>query len=360
VTEFIGKDLTGSRFQRVNLAGSRFQLAQLSGLAAGEVALQCVDAEGPRSAAVTGSSVERSGRGWAPSGLGWLLCDLVTSAAGLPVELVELFAGVDTSQRSLSVSLPAGRTVRGEEGGGDHPVLWLSDQAAPSGLWPRLHAEHERCGLWPLLLDSLPVDAARPWQDGDLWPARMSSPGQHDAERLLAGWWSDYSEPADQHDPLSPAERLAVTAPYGRRWPGLAPSGQPRTTPAAQADACADALLRAHPAMRLGLVPADRGSDALTAAGWQGAANYTNDTAELSAVLRTWEHRFGARMIGVGFSELHLSIAAPPSTAAEALAVAAEHFAFCPDNIWQGAPPYTLAGYAQRLVDSSMWTFWWD
>jgi uncharacterized damage-inducible protein DinB len=32
VTEFIGKDLTGSRFQRVNLAGSRFRLAQLGGV----------------------------------------------------------------------------------------------------------------------------------------------------------------------------------------------------------------------------------------------------------------------------------------------------------------------------------------
>src|SRR3712207_5723071 len=32
VAEFIGEDLTGSRFQRVDLAGSRFQLVTLSGV----------------------------------------------------------------------------------------------------------------------------------------------------------------------------------------------------------------------------------------------------------------------------------------------------------------------------------------
>jgi hypothetical protein len=32
VTEFVGKDPTSSRFQRVNLAGSRFRLAQLGGV----------------------------------------------------------------------------------------------------------------------------------------------------------------------------------------------------------------------------------------------------------------------------------------------------------------------------------------
>jgi hypothetical protein len=40
--------------------------------------------------------------------------------------------------------------------------------------------------------------------------------------------------------------------------------------------------------------------------------------------------------------------------------VAAEHFAFCPDNIWQGWRPFTLVGYAERLVGAAAWTFWWD
>ncbi|MCX4538149.1 DUF4253 domain-containing protein (plasmid) [Streptomyces sp. NBC_00841] len=41
-----------------------------------------------------------------------------------------------------------------------------------------------------------------------------------------------------------------------------------------------------------------------------------------------------------------------------ALAVAAEHFAFCPDNIWQGAG--SLTAYADQLIDADEWKFWWD
>jgi hypothetical protein len=40
--------------------------------------------------------------------------------------------------------------------------------------------------------------------------------------------------------------------------------------------------------------------------------------------------------------------------------VAAEHFAFCPDNIWQNCHPPTLTAYAERLIDAGHWEFWWD
>ncbi|MFE5491809.1 DUF4253 domain-containing protein [Streptomyces virginiae] len=56
-------------------------------------------------------------------------------------------------------------------------------------------------------------------------------------------------------------------------------------------------------------------------------------------VLRDWEHRFGARVVAVGFDTLHLSVAAPPMSGQDALLVAAEHFALSPDNIWQGSRP---------------------
>jgi hypothetical protein len=37
-----------------------------------------------------------------------------------------------------------------------------------------------------------------------------------------------------------------------------------------------------------------------------------------------------------------------------------EHFAFCPDNIWQGSWLYTLAAYAERITGARHWGFWWD
>ncbi|MEV4704749.1 DUF4253 domain-containing protein [Actinoplanes sp. NPDC049316] len=38
--------------------------------------------------------------------------------------------------------------------------------------------------------------------------------------------------------------------------------------------------------------------------------------------------------------------------------MAAEHFAFCPDNVWQGVG--TLTAYADQLVNAPMWSLWWD
>ncbi|MFE9628842.1 DUF4253 domain-containing protein [Streptomyces sp. NPDC006527] len=82
--------------------------------------------------------------------------------------------------------------------------------------------------------------------------------------------------------------------------------------------------------------------------------NYDNDTATFSAVVRDWKDGFGARIVGGGFATLHLSVAAPSSRLEGALIIAAEHFAFCPDNIWQGAHP-NLATYAEHLIDLNRW-----
>jgi hypothetical protein len=60
----------------------------------------------------------------------------------------------------------------------------------------------------------------------------------------------------------------------------------------------------------------------------------------------------------VGFDTLDLSVAAPPVTIEQARHIAAEHYAFCPDNIWQGGAGFEE--YAADLVDADHWSFWWD
>ncbi|WKU42889.1 DUF4253 domain-containing protein [Streptomyces sp. VNUA116] len=95
--------------------------------------------------------------------------------------------------------------------------------------------------------------------------------------------------------------------------------------------------------------------------GWAGPCDYDNDTAKFSAIVRDWEHRFGARVMAVGFSTLRLSVATSPVGEHDALLVAAEHFVFCPDDIRQGGRPHTLAAYAKRITGSHpRWDFWWD
>ena len=61
--------------------------------------------------------------------------------------------------------------------------------------------------------------------------------------------------------------------------------------------------------MRIALMAADSGADALTTAGWSGPANYINDTAKISAVIRSWQDRFGVRAVGLaGYASLYLTI----------------------------------------------------
>lgn len=252
-----------------------------------------------------------------------------------------------------SGALPPGRLVTPE--GGGPPPYWLSDAPAPPGLWARLRSRHGQSGLWPLLFIGSSRGEFRSWAEGEVYPADMSSPDRHDPAELLARWWDDSTDTDDEDDTLSPAERAAVTAPFRRTWPGLAAPGDRAGSAAHFADRYAEVLL-AEPA-RLGLVPAARGADALAVAGWSGPANY-HDTGEIAAVVRSWEERFGARVVGVDFSTLYLSVAAPPTTQRHARQVAAEHFAFCPDNVWQGAG--TLAVYADQLLGVHAWSFWWD
>ncbi|GAA2485715.1 DUF4253 domain-containing protein [Streptomyces gobitricini] len=182
----------------------------------------------------------------------------------------------------------------------------------------------------------------------------------HDPVDLLALWWTTYTAVDEDDDMLDDDRRLAVTAPFGQTWPGLASSRETTTNPDQLAAEFAQAFLSDRRQTRLGLVAAASGAEALTVAGWPGPCNYDNDTAKFSAVVRDWEHRFGARVVAVGFSTLYLSVAAPPVDEHEALLVAAEHFAFCPDNIWQGSRPYTLAAYAERITGAHRWDFWWD
>ncbi|WP_062216939.1 DUF4253 domain-containing protein [Streptomyces sp. NBRC 109706] len=268
---------------------------------------------------------------------------------------------------ALDIQLPAGRLVTADEGEGDERPLWLSDGPVSGELWGRINAAHGKTGVRALLLEPLEpldpenpeADEYRPWASGELFPAETSSPDSHDAADLLAGWWREHALPGEG-DELSEEERLAVVAPFGRSWPGRAPAGSPIADPEEMAAGCAVRLAEELPEPRLGLVETTgSGADALAVAGWSGPMNY-GDTGEFAAVLRDWEARFGARVVAVGFDTLFLSVASPARSLAEALPIAAEHFAFCPDNVWQREGPQTLAAYAQELVGEKCWEFWWD
>ncbi len=153
-----------------------------------------------------------------------------------------------------------------------------------------------------------------------------------------------------------PQDALEELEPYGAICPGPAAPGVLKADPEAVADWLAGEL--AVKGMPLGLVAADRSADALTIMGWQGALHHNEWMVPMAAVVRSWEDRFGARVVSVGFNTLDLSVAAPPVDAEHALQVAAEHWAFCPDNVVQG--PGDLQGYAEQIIGAHAWSFWWD
>lgn len=283
----------------------------------------------------------------------------MSSDLPLSDQLAELFTEA-VGSRVLPATLPPGRIVRADEGAG-RPVLWMSDEPASEGVWAQAYTDRRRSGLWPLLLESLERGGDfRPWGSGELYHKSNTPEHVHDPASLLAQWWGQYTNYDADSDSLSQAERHAVTAPYGTRWPGLVAGQELAADPDTMALQYAACLLAQDRPMRLGLVTADRGAAALTTAGWTGPMNYTNDIGQIAAIVSSWEDRFGVRVVGAGFADLYVSVAAPPTTLGEALPIAAEHFAFCPDNIWQGGHPHTLTGYAERLVGLNSWHFWWD
>ncbi|ROO88383.1 uncharacterized protein DUF4253 [Actinocorallia herbida] len=270
----------------------------------------------------------------------------------LPAGVYRLFADGGNG-RTLNVPLPEGAVVWPDRSyRRDHPVtrpaFWLSDAPVTADVWRSLAAEHPYSGLWPLLLD----ETAQPWAAGQIAPEPETEIDVYEPAQFMAEVWQDMIEPR-----LRYGDDFEDLAPFGKFCPGLAAPGEPMAEPHEAADWLAGRLADGRSTL-LGLVAATRSADSLAVMGWQGALNHNPWTAPMAAVARGWEDRFGARLVRVGFNTMDFSVAAPPRDAEHAVHVAAEHWAFCPDVVVQGAG--TLEGYAAELVGRNAWSFWWD
>ena len=142
-----------------------------------------------------------------------------------------------------------------------------------------------------------------------------------DVAEVLEGWW--WGPGADE---LAADEELrAMFAPFGARFPGLAPAVEEGLDP----ELMRRALMQYTRRARIGLAPAARPADVLPRIGWAGARNHRT-ASELAVVLRSWEDRFGARLLEVGHDDIRLLVSRPPQTLEAAQQIAAEHFAFRP------------------------------
>ncbi|PRY12207.1 DUF4253 domain-containing protein [Kineococcus rhizosphaerae] len=232
---------------------------------------------------------------------------------------------------NLPGGLPAGAVVMNDDG---VPALWASVGPASLEVFTRLHAERTRSGFHPVLLDEPAAD----WEAESLFESELDRVDDLDAEQVLSSWFEEVEEQST--------------------WPGLAPAQPLRHDPDALALELARELLSADPALRLGLVPVSRGADVLASLGWSGAVNFDASPAELSCVLRSWEERFGVRLVAIDSATVVVSVAAE-ITETVSLQLAGEHVAFCSDAIYQDGPG-SVAEYADELPGQLSWRFWWD
>jgi hypothetical protein len=243
---------------------------------------------------------------------------------------------------------PGGRQLRTASG---VPVAWVSDRAVGSGLiWSEVGEQSAESGLQPFLLCVMDGGSARPWDTGEQVgePEDIEAVDSMDPARVLEGWW-----PGPSEEELAADEELReMFGPFGERFPGLAPAVEEELDP----ELMRRAVFQYTRDARIGLAPAARPADILPRIGWAGACN--NRTAsELAVVLRSWEDRFGARLLEVGYADIRLLVSRPPQTLEAAQRITAEHMAFS-DEAHKG--PTWIPGIARAIVNNPFWDFWWD
>ncbi|MFI0449241.1 DUF4253 domain-containing protein [Actinomadura sp. 6N118] len=260
------------------------------------------------------------------------------------------------AREQIPDGLPPGRLFT--PASGNEPVLWISDEPLDPGeagaRWAESLARHPSTSLWPLLLGGMEDGASlRPWKNGEFAPSSPELANGIDVQEMLASAWE-----AEQED-IAEFE-LDVVAPFDRDWPGLAPAGEPTADPDERVIALAttpnkDSRLFARTGWGpfLGLVTAADGADAISACGWLSET----PCEDVTAMVRSWQQRFGVRVSAVGFSAFVVTVAWPPRTEEHARQVAMEHYAFCSD-LRQEYEDFDE--YATSLIDAPTWWMWWD
>jgi len=270
-----------------------------------------------------------------------------------------------------SVRLPEGyRThVRGFWDGSTPPVAWVTITPVPDAgsVWAELSRAGSQAGLVPFIARTLHGDPRRPWDDGTHrhrdffeYPADLAAADGIDVAGALAGNWEDLAEfPGDDpgEDGWRNREHSRMIAPFFSGFPGLAPAGD-RPLSAGQVRDALDCL----PPSRIGLAVADRPADALAAMGWL-PGNWFEGIDLVTAVLRSWEDRFGARLLAVGHAEFKLLAERPPRSHSAAQHLAAELRALTADEFtsaWNDDALTDVNDIADSILRSPIWGFWWD
>ena len=205
--------------------------------------------------------------------------------------------------------------------------LWAFGVRADEALgwWLQIRQVHEKTGWLPVLLGA-PDD----WLDngegvlheGDNELQRMS---ELDAETLL-------------HDKAAEA--------------GEPPRGVPILPTRGDSDFAvpkSDGLL--------GLVEAEYSWQIPALLPWKGSTNWELYGAEHATILKRWHEQHEVEVVAMTWDILELYVPNPPSAEEDAIEVAGEVHAYCPDLMAAGVP--TLDDLAVHMIRSRAWYFRW-
>lgn len=90
-----------------------------------------------------------------------------------------------------------------------------------------------------------------------------------------------------------------------------------------------------------------------------GGWNECPNTAGLMSITKHWYECFHAIPAVMTSDQLEFYLPAPVDKQ-DAMQLALEHYAFCPDVIDQGPEDATVGSHADSLSKSTSWYFWWD
>jgi hypothetical protein len=268
----------------------------------------------------------------------------------------------DGPVRLGSVQLPDGRQLSDSyTDPPPPPLLWAANNPVPDAprVWQVLTGMHRDTGLVPMLLSFMRGGhEGRPWDAGELdLRCDLAAVDRLDAASVLAEAWAGQAPTLEDFE-RQPDFFADWFPPVGSEFPGLAPAQDQALTKAEL-----DQALNWFGPARIGLVPAARPADVLALTGFNGTANWYGTPELLSAVLRSWEDRFGAVLIEVGFDHIRMLVRRPPRTLPEAQAVAAELLVMC-NEFWPidrpGVAVCDVRGVAEHTLRIPIWSLWWD
>jgi hypothetical protein len=216
---------------------------------------------------------------------------------------------------------------------------WATDAPTPDAvdLADRLARAFPRTGLWPVLWD---------WEDT---PDAYAQPTAVRA--------------ADRVDVRAALDRVRRTYSTDGTGIGALATGTPlpRPVPAPFAQLAASGGLTAANGAALLLVPVHRPADVIAAVGV--IQSEVAPDADLTAIARSWEERFGAVVTQLGPGAMTMSVAAPPASERQAVALAAEQIAFAPEGdvaeLGAQAAALLRPGSGHGDTGRDVWLFGW-